>query len=239
MKWEVRITGDKQDLEELSKCLVSQELAISERDGEYFIESSRLNPTASDTEIREVANHFLTLLNGAAKLALQARTPIQIVDLARVHSNGHSEVFVLFESKVVLRSALTITSTLKDGTTETIRPVDPVPGWLRAAEQNENVAKALRLAGSGINDWSNLYRLLEVIENDVGSETVIIENGWASRNGIKCFKHTANSPSVTGDNSRHGKERTSPPANPLELTEARALIETILYSWLKFNQLSS
>jgi hypothetical protein len=81
------------------------------------------------------------------------------------------------------------------------------------------------LFGTQEHSWGSLYCLYEVIEEDVGSIDKIANEGWATKTSIKRFKHTANSPSAIGDAARHGKESTTPPARPMELGEARALIE--------------
>ena len=80
-------------------------------------------------------------------------------------------------------------------------------------------------------DWVDLYRIYEVIESDMG-RSVILAKRWATNADIKLFKHTANSVAATGDQARHGKETSTPPVKPLTLSEARALVDTLLRAWL-------
>jgi len=47
---------------------------------------------------------------------------------------------------------------------------------------NEKVAKALRLFGTKEHDWVGLYRLYEVIEEDVGNIKKIAAKNWAAKN---------------------------------------------------------
>jgi len=78
-----------------------------------------------------------------------------------------------------------------------------------------------------------LYRIYEIIEADVRDVSEIEKRGWATKKSIKRFKHTANSPAVIGDNSRHGVERSTPPKDPMLPTEAKSLIEGIVLNWLR------
>ena len=95
------------------------------------------------------------------------------------------------------------------------------------------MAKAFRLIGNGANDWVSLYRLFEVIASDIGGIDEIDSNGWATKASLKRFKHTANSPAAAGDLARHGAESTAPPASPMDLSEAKALVTYIFHEWLR------
>jgi hypothetical protein len=50
---------------------------------------------------------------------------------------------------------------------------------------------------------------------------------------MKLFKHMANSPGALGLNARHGPETTQPPSKPMNISEARLLINSITYAWLR------
>jgi hypothetical protein len=114
----------------------------------------------------------------------------------------------------------------------------PIPDWIAIALKEEKVAKVFRLLCNDPLDWVALYRILEVVEEDVGGLGNIVGQGWASSRSLSRFKHTANSPSTTGDEARHGKEQTQPPAKPMTIAEARALIETVVHNWLSAKQTS-
>src|SRR6266849_8946952 len=103
----------------------------------------------------------------------------------------------------------------------------------RCWQDPRGCAKALRLRDDDSRGWVELYRLYEVIESDIG-RPVIVANGWVSDRDIGRFKHTANSVEAAGDEARHGKEETDPPARPLSLAEARTLIDRLLSGWLAF-----
>ncbi|MGH7884376.1 MAG: hypothetical protein ACRENO_01630, partial [Thermodesulfobacteriota bacterium] len=60
----------------------------------------------------------------------------------------------------------------------------------------------------------------------------IVEKEWTTKKEIKRFKHTANSPSVLGEDARHGEENTQPPLKPMTLLEARQFIEKLIHNWI-------
>ena len=109
-------------------------------------------------------------------------------------------------------------------------PLSGPAAWLKLALGDSKVAQALRLWGAGPPSWVNLYRVLEVIESDVGGK--IYEAGWAPKKEVTRFTHTPNRAETLGDQARHGKERTSPPRNPMSLADARSLLTRLLDRWL-------
>ncbi len=233
MDWEVQLTGDKADLTELCKCLTGDELHIEERNGQFFLRAFRFNNLSTSEEVVSTASDMLTLLTGATRLALGGKTPITVGSVAGMREDGVRNSFLRFTDRVVVRDFITIEICEANGSSKICHPAQDVPKLMKLGFSDEQVARALRLFGASEHDWVNLYRLYEVIEDDVRTVDAIVRRGWATKASIKRFKHTANSPSSTGDASRHGKESTSPPSNPMTLPEARALIELIVHSWLK------
>jgi hypothetical protein len=92
--------------------------------------------------------------------------------------------------------------------------------------------RTLQLYRAGL-DWGGLYRVLEAIEEGVGGADEIARRGWASKNALRRLKHTANSLAAVGiESARHGAEPNQPPAKPMPLADARALVESLLRRFL-------
>jgi hypothetical protein len=225
MKWEIQVSGGARDLKELSKSLTNDELRITERDGQFYLESTRFETLTTSEEVRSAASEILPILIGATRLALGGRTPLEIGGIAMIREDGTRDVFLFASDTIHVMESATVKIQGSNGTVQVVNPADRVPSWVNLGLGNQKVAKALRLLGTEEHDWVSLYRLYEVIEGDVGGMEEIAENGWATKSSIRRFKHTANSPAVSGDESRHGKESTAPPPNPMELGEARSLVE--------------
>jgi hypothetical protein len=234
MKWEVQISGDAQDLKELSNSLRDSDLRIFERNGQHFLESSRFDVLATSKEVSSLASDVLSVLTGAVHLSLGGRTPLLLANVTIVYPDGHRQMFITASEICYARDSAHVEITRSDGTVEVLNPADEVPGWVRLGLADPKVAKALRMLGTQEHDWVSLYRIYEVIEEDVGKIDNIVRYGWATNTSIKRFKHTANSPSAIGDASRHGKEPTSPPSDPMALSEARALVQVLLHNWLRW-----
>ena len=233
MKWEVQISGDLLDLKELSKSLVDDDLRVCEKNGQYFLESDRFENLNNPEEVASLASDILKVLTGAVRLSLGGRTPLHVANTAMVRPDGGRDVFVTVSDTIHVRATIGVEITRSDGTKEVIHPAHSVPGWIKLGLTDQNVAKALRLLGTDEHNWVSLYRLYEVIEEDVGGLDNIVHSGWATKASIKRFKHTANSPGAVGDDSRHGKESTTPPSDPMDIGEGRALVEVLLHNWLR------
>ena len=57
--------------------------------------------------------------------------------------------------------------------------------------------------------------------------------GWISQRDAVLFNRTANSFSVLGIDARHGTDVGQPPADPMPLSKARALVVGLVDSWLQ------
>ncbi len=232
MEWFVRITGENSDLEELSKSLNSPELCVIQEGPDFILKSTDFDFLKDADGVRNRAIEIMPLINGAARLVLGMRKPLAVDCVVNVNDDGTRQFFVCCSLGISLRDRASISVVAADGTVqdrEEPHQADPIPGWIAIARHDTNVAKVLRLFGAGNHDWVSLYRIYEVIVNDVGN---IAEKGWTTKNEIERFKHTANSPGAIGDDARHGTE-IPPPKNPMLPSEAKSFVETIIHNWLR------
>jgi hypothetical protein len=49
---------------------------------------------------------------------------------------------------------------------------------------------------------------------------------------MELFRRTANSFEAVGLDARHGVEQNQPPSTPMDISEARSLITTLVHAWL-------
>jgi len=231
MRWEVQLTGDPTDLQMLADTFTGGEIQVAQSGKEYVLRSSKFELLDSAASVRATAIELVTALSGSARLVLGGRVVIGVgTDVSRVGPNGEREsITVLVGQAVSHERALPIT--VVHGT-QIHRPADPILKWIPLAMQDPDVAKALRLRNADELNWVDLYRLYELIENDVGRP--MHQLGWASRNEIECFARTANSVAAAGDKARHGIERTDPPPEPMSLSHAWELIDRIMRAWLEW-----
>ena len=171
-----------------------------------FLKVAVFASSKSADEVRSKAEELIELLSGALALSLESRTPIRVANISQISENGQKNVFIWVSDALTIRSSLSVAKMSADGTVETNHPADSVRKWMKAAENDANVAKVLRLLAGSSHDWVSLYRLLEVVEADVGGVDGISDQGWATKTALKRFKHTANSPGAAGDSARHGRK---------------------------------
>jgi hypothetical protein len=153
----------------------------------------------------------------------------------RHRDDGTREINVFAEPGVIRFRATAPTVQLAhvDGTVEVFHPADPVRAWLPLAFSDDAVANVFRILSSGALDWVNLYRIFEIVAASAGGVDTIASNGWAAKDSMSLFKHTANSPRAVGLESRHGASSNQPPARPMTISEARSLIVSIVHAWLR------
>jgi hypothetical protein len=162
-------------------------------------------------------HELIAVINGAGRLEGTISNGVSLLELYYLNSEEKEQFFpgyatcdVVFP---VLRSGL------------------PDPSqFVSLGLRNEAAAKALRLFSAEL-DWVNLYRIYEVIVQDV-VESVLIRSEWVTQDEIKAFRGSANNASVTGDFSRHGKMNESAPQLIMSLASSQRLIARLLRTWL-------
>jgi hypothetical protein len=153
----------------------------------------------------------------------------------RRNAAGGRDVFLHIQETLQVRAEFgEVTVTDADGNVIT-RPAPP-PRTVTIAQlaaTDTSVAKAMSLlAAPDHKSWVGMYRIHEVVEADVGSESALKKRGWGSLQDLKRFKHSANSVTVAGDSARHGNEVKQPPKHPMSVDEAAAYLNYVLQSWL-------
>jgi hypothetical protein len=239
--WMVQLAGDTSDLGALAQSLTSGDISVSHDGQDYVLTSDGFALSDEAGAVRQKAEDMIAILNGAARLALDATQAIRVGAVFRRRENGRRDVFVLPEPAVIRFRAIspTVTVTHPDGTTEEFHPADPVKQWAALALNNDAIANVFRILAGGTLDWVNLYRVFEIIGSEVGGLDSIATNSWATKASMKLFKHTANSPGALGLDARHAAETTQPPTNPMTISEARTLINSIIHAWLRANTTGS
>jgi hypothetical protein len=235
MIWKVQLDGDTCDLSQLAKSLTGTDINLTSDGEEYLLTSDRFDGLENARAVRDEAQKIAVVLNGGCRLALNSTQPLKVCGVYRCHPGGGRDVFVFPEPAVFCLRAIspTVKITRAAGVVEVHHPADPVRQWAIIALSCVPVADVFRLLSSGRLDWVNLYRIIEIIADEMGSRDAIVEKGWASRDSMRLFKRTANSPGALGLQARHGVERTQPPSKPMLLSEAQSLVVSVIHAWLR------
>lgn len=232
MTWEADLLGNQFDLNELVEVTKNSDPRIVQTSTGYGLRYEKFDEFSTPEEVERMASEVAELLSGMCRVLFSSHMPIAVAGLTRYLPEGGRQLFDTVKETILARTSFGTTLTSTDGSVTEERQADPVLRWLPIAQRDDCVAKVFRLLNSPQLTWSVLYNIFEVIEHDIGGSKRISEMGWASSAVLNRFKHSANSPLVGGDHSRHGIENTSPPSNPMSLSEARALIDMLVHGWL-------
>jgi hypothetical protein len=214
-EWLVRIGGDQFDLQELPALFNLPGATVLEEGGIYFLKSTTFNSLPNADEVLKTAIYLLEVVNGAAILHLENFLPVRFQNtIIGIDQDGkrHSFGFGYGTGRPILKSAQ--------------KPAK-VASWITKAGQDKNVADALRYLCD--QNWVNLYKIFEIVQNDVGD---IGKRGWVARKDINRFTQTAQSKETLGDAARHASKKFKPHPQPMSLQEAKHFIRTLLLNWL-------
>ncbi|MBD1907234.1 hypothetical protein NDI37_08275 [Funiculus sociatus GB2-A5] len=229
MKWLVLLEGKESHLRSLTQLLRSPEWSVIKEEGSYYLSSSRFDLLTDDIEMYACATELLTLINGVAMFYFGDFKPFTLDVIVRVDENGKRHPEVLLSAIWTIEGfGFDIEG---DESEDFYQHPSDLETWATIADQDEKVKKVFRIWTKREHDWVNLYKIYEVVQDDVGSR--ITEDGWATKKKTECFTRTAQSPDAIGDDARHGVEKSSqPPKSPMSLLEAQRLIIVIVRKWL-------
>ena len=231
--WEVELAGDAFDLGELVLSMGETDPSIRKTKHGYVLQSAAFNQLDLHKDVERAANAMLLMLSGICAVLLSTRRSIKIAAISRVEPDMPRQTFVTVSDGFDVRATMTMTVTNPDGSVEVTRPADPAVGWLQLATDNPQVGRVFRLLNDPHLTWGAMYKIYEIIVDDICGTGQIADRGWASQAAMKRFKHNANSPSAAGDHARHGVEPTKPPSSAMAQSEAKALIDTLVHNWLR------
>jgi hypothetical protein len=228
--WSVQLTGDKFDLEDLPKWFTTPDLQVVEELDGYYLKSDLFEAIEEAEQVRALAQEMLQFLVGAAKLFRPNFMSVELGAVTRQENDGRRHRHVFLSSSIVARSKVSSAKLTVNGSEE--GPQVPRPAvWAAVAKDDEKVHQALRLWVSSPDSWVNLYKILEVIESDVGD--AIYGNAWVSKTEVTRFTQTANSAEAIGDEARHAKKHVPPPPRPMTIQEAKQLMKALLEKWIE------
>ena len=187
------------------------------------LRSSRLDGEATASKVCERAKALMDEVNGAIRASYGAGV-VRRGDIVEILSDGtlRRHVFAQLDEVLRIRLRLALVRLDPDGKPYPEPPPEPSrpQRWLRIAAEDDLLADALTYFARG-DDWFDVYKALECFEMRFGGEEEFRSLGWADKGKIKLLKRTANS-------GRHARKKFDPPPHPMERTEARDLLATLM-----------
>ena len=87
------------------------------------------------------------------------------------------------------------------------------------------------MAASGL-DWSDLYKVFEIIRHVVGDEDTIKGQRVGIPQKINTFRESADRREISGSDARHARLPGSPSGRAMSLREARDFMFDLAKKWL-------
>jgi hypothetical protein len=225
----VQLTGEKFDIEDLQLELKNFNWKIVEEQNNYFLTSEILDSTNDNKEIISKANDFLDIINGAAKIINPDHIKVTINSIRQINENGDSFIHkVMITETVRLRTRFSATSFSKENYKEELKTTT-IEDWLLKADAHKSVKNALHFFNENETTWINLYKVYDIIEEDLGGEKALLKFFQV---GIKEFKYIANNYLAIGDHARHANQKYPAPSNILSLNDAFYTIKSLFEKWI-------
>lgn len=211
----ILLDNPEKDLEKIRNALRNFECSLKVEEERIIINTSTLVGEVDledDTAISEVwedVKDFIDIINGSAIVEGFSMSPVSLHYVKYIAENGEVHFLPNIGNMYAMLPGFRGS------------PPD-ISEFIPLALSDKIVAKALRLCSREL-DWVNLYRIFEVISEDMGGLT---------GKDIKIFKGSANNSKVTGDFSRHGKMNVGTPEETMRLADAQHLIKSKVREWV-------
>ena len=230
MKWLVLLEDvKKSDFDNLSNLLrSSDEFSLITDNSKYYLTSSRWESLTNHSAVYWEATKPLRDISAVARIKFTDFPLLKPDMIYEVDEEGKRHGWRALSATISVDSSSFSIQLEGD---QDIIPILEFESWRKLAEEDEIVKNVFRQITDFEHNWINLYKVYEIVEKDAGKKKI---EQWIIKDKIRQFKHTANSQSAIGDDARHGVDHNDPPKEPMSLSEADALIMTLLQKWLQW-----
>ena len=225
---EISITGDTLSLQIIEKIFKMPRYTVCMKQHgsgnstykEYRLTSTLLSTLDNIDSIKEIGHELINEINAICNFVKNDFSPISF-DAIYVDQCG----YMFFEEKIHMWDVLHIMENGKMSDIDEPQILN-ISALMECNSLLKNILTILNRKG---RDWVNLYRILEMFK---GESIDIVEKGWITKKNYRNFMHTANSPVILGEESRHGKQSGEPPNDPMPLSMAQILISSIIWNYI-------
>ncbi|TDK26263.1 hypothetical protein E2F46_06620 [Luteimonas aestuarii] len=232
MTWIVELSGDQHALRELEEGFRG-ETPVLVVDGKYQLDPALFAQTDDYQAVKVIAGREVDYLNGYIRLFLAGGRKITVGNISRESPDEPKVHYVSMRDGLAI-SARLVGFTLGDDEA-VIREPERGPGlqaWRALVQGDPVVADVLAYLKGALDDWTNLTRIIEAVEHDVGRQDDLIATGWVDGQSLKAFYATANNPLVAGVTARHGARKFQIPKSTMDIHEARQLVLKVAGKWI-------
>ena len=240
------LKGHQFDLETLADLFSAGDVRVIKVGDEYCLTGVEMDSPPEGLNFYDVSATVLQRVNGIARtLRPNDYRPVELVGRYQVADDRHevvqaegAEVRERAESVSVVVATATLEArgqlkvvAVTTGGAAPATAAQPTPMYMALAAQHADVAETLALMGKGEPDWSDLYKVYEIVRDNL-RPAKIEDKGWATKHEQSEFTGTANRPDVSGADARHARMPGGPPTHTMTLHEARQFIGDLVIQWV-------
>jgi len=230
-EWLVELRGHVFDLRDLADLFTTPDLLVVREGEEFCLKSTAFDALASEDDVYAKAKSLMPSLNGIASVYVTGYRNVGISGgIISIDAGGTRKryIYEAVTEEIRLKASVDVA-----GGVAVARGPTEADAAIKAAFTEEVLSRALQFFSLEKN-WVNLYKVLDAIEEDMGSADAVMKKGWVSASEIDRFTGTANNHNAAKGNARHGYVSKRPmKKKPMTLAEAEQLIRTLLTQWLK------
>ena len=203
MPWKAWLEGHEFDLQTLVELFRTGDPLVVAQDSSngYFFESSELQQ--EDQQLDYGAGEALIKrINGIGRANDYAFRPVRLTGR---YTGPNGETSVVVGTAAIEARGKVVANALINRILA-LEPLPKGPRYAKVAEQDADVADALRVLGQpGELDWYDVYKAWEIVEHAVGGMPKVAARGWATKADIERLTASANHPGISGDDARHAR----------------------------------
>lgn len=220
-KCRVKLIGQEIDFKKASEYFKTDQFSITKFEDQYFICSHQFNNTKDTNLISEIANCFLEKINGILRLKFQGFNAIALDSLFVFEDEHGISKIASMRATLSGRGDLTAIANSTD---------EEIGNQNKQTEDliNNSIATEVFHFYSQPTSWINLYKIYEIIRDDIGDKEII---KILSKNELSRFTGTAQSREQIGDDARHAAKKFIGHPQPMTIKEANELIKKLILEW--------
>lgn len=232
-----RLDGHEFDLEALARHFDRGDVRVTRDDRGYYLTAPAFDLVSADAgELMNTAQATVRAANGVVRALVTEFRPVRVTG----HFDGQSADGRGINHQVVVPDGIDArsmvgTPTVSVGGVVAQPPPSPAPDYLQLAQTNPDLQDALALLGKGVDglDWFDLWKVWEIVRDNVGGFNAVVAQNWVLQADLAAFKPSSNDPALSGDAARHARHTGPPPAKVLSVEQGRELIRQLVAAWLK------
>ena len=226
-KWYVEVDGETVDLEKLVAIQIKTKFQFIKIQDRFFIRSGSFNDCEYIEDVLKQGEEIIKVINGISEVNLGLNSKIRILGATIIDEEVKNIVKNYRED--CFNATISIRTELNDES----KPENSMENWIELSEIDENIRKVFRLLNYGLDSFVNMYRIYEIIRNDLGKSYLKILE--IDKSEIDRFTGSANRPDASGELARHGYLPGEPMKQPpMRLGEANNFVYEMIYKWIHY-----